>query len=129
MVAVCPGTVVCPRAEASTLSRTWSAYLNSLISVQRRSQSAPDYVRRNRTEAQRVAECICRPLARQFTEKRLSGVDKIILDQRPENTQDLRSATRLAGNGQHRTGNSPGRLFTMRARYPDKPVRRWNFVS
>lgn len=100
------GSTVCPaQADEATLPPQQREYLNTQINQQLRSQSDRDYVSTYWTEAQRVAEFICRPLAQRFIEQAFTGVDKVILDQGPKNTQHLRSSTRLTGNGEYRTGN------------------------
>lgn len=100
------GSTVCPAQAAEViLNPAQREYLNTLINHQLRGQSDRDYVQKNWTEAQRVAEFICRPLGQQFVKQAFAGVDKVILDQGAKNTQHLRSVTLLTGTGQYRTGN------------------------
>lgn len=93
------------QAHEATLNHVQRDHLNMLINHQLRTQSERDYVNKSWTEAQRVAEFICRPLAQHFIQQKFAGVDKVILDQGPKNTQHLMSANLLAGNGQYRIGN------------------------
>ncbi|WP_182825883.1 hypothetical protein [Serratia sp. OS31] len=79
-------------------------HLNEMINTQLKEQTDRNIVY-SWTEAQRVAEFFCRPLAQTVIKKRLSTVDKVVLDQGNENEQRLISPTILEGNGQYRIGS------------------------
>ncbi|EHM1373180.1 hypothetical protein KFS96_004016 [Salmonella enterica] len=90
----------------TVLNRAQSAYLSNLINSQLKNQDDRHYIFDHWSEAQRVAEFICAPLAKNLIKQRFPDVDKIILDQGPDNKQKLISSTLLAGNGQYRVGNT-----------------------
>ncbi|MJN99469.1 hypothetical protein DNX92_23150 [Salmonella enterica subsp. enterica] len=56
------------------------------------------------TEAQRVAEFICRPALQKEIRRQFPAADKTILDQGTGNQHHLESPSLLTGNGQFRTG-------------------------
>lgn len=93
-------------AAETPLNSVQTKYLNHVIHSQLNNQADRDYVNNNWTQAQRVAEFICRPLAQKEISRQYAGVDKVILDQGKENTQHLSSERLLTGNGQYRTGNT-----------------------
>ncbi|POT56154.1 hypothetical protein C3432_19455 [Citrobacter amalonaticus] len=93
-------------ADEHVLNPAQSSYLHSLIKTELRNLDDQNYVNSNWTEAQRVAEFICRPLAQKYVKSLFPKVDKVIMDQGKTNKQRLISSTRLTGNGQYRSGNS-----------------------
>lgn len=93
------------QAEEGHLNSVQAEYLEHLIHSQLNNQADRDYVNSRWTEAQRVAEFICRPLAQKEITQQHPGADKVILDQGKENTQHLVSERLLTGNGEYRTGN------------------------
>lgn len=106
-LAMIAGVMCCYIQAAETqLNNVQRQYLDHLIHTQLNNQADRDYVNNSWTEAQRVAEFICRPLAQQEIARQHAGVDKVILDQGKENTQHLLSDHLLTGNGEYRTGNT-----------------------
>ncbi|ECC9460408.1 hypothetical protein DRW78_16050, partial [Salmonella enterica subsp. salamae] len=94
------------QAEEGHLNSVQAEYLEHLIHSQLNNQADRDYVNSRWTEAQRVAEFICRPLAQKEITRQHPGADKVILDQGKKDTQHLLSARFLIGNGEYRTGNT-----------------------
>lgn len=90
-------------ASDARLNQTQLEHLNALINSQLKEQSDRDIIN-GWTEAQQVAEFICRPIAEKTIKKQFPATDRIILDQGPDNEQHLVSATMLTGNGQYRAG-------------------------
>ena len=67
------------------------------------------------TDAKKVAEFICRPLATKVLKRRSKHTDRVFLGTDEPNTLHLMSNRRLQGSGQARTGNEwRGFTFTCR---------------
>lgn len=87
-----------------TLNSVQVEHLNSVINREVKGKNDRNFVNTNWTEAQRVAEFICRPLALKELQKLYPDVDKVIFDQGKHNMQRLLSPALLTGNGQYRRG-------------------------
>ncbi|HBC1286563.1 TPA: hypothetical protein ACGJPB_003365 [Escherichia coli] len=87
-----------------TLNPAQVKHLNNVINHEVKGKDDRNFVYTNWTEAQRVAEFICRPLALKELQKRYTDVDKVIFDQGKHNMQRLISPALLTGNGQYRRG-------------------------
>lgn len=87
-----------------TLNPAQVEHLNNVINHEVKGKDDRNFVYTNWTEAQRVAEFICRPLALKELQKRYTDVDKVIFDQGKHNMQRLISPALLTGNGQYRRG-------------------------
>ena len=67
------------------------------------------------TDAKKVAEFICRPLATKVLKRRSKHTDRVFLGTNEPNTLRLMSNSRLQGSGQARAGNEwRGFTFTCR---------------
>ncbi|ECI4646614.1 hypothetical protein ID80_004776 [Salmonella enterica subsp. enterica serovar Ball] len=93
-------------AADTNLTQEQSTLLKKLIDNRLKKPAEKKFVNNEWTEAQRVAEFICRPLAEKVVKNHFPAADKILFDQGHNNRHHLVSATLLEGNGQYRTGNN-----------------------
>ncbi|EAQ8164021.1 hypothetical protein ABXZ70_004538 [Salmonella enterica] len=89
---------------ADILTPAQQSYLAQEMRAQIKNSSDFQSIRAEWTEAHKVAEFLCRPVALKMIRNTLPDVDKVFLGDGKNGGLTLNSPSRLTGTGQYRTG-------------------------